>query len=199
MPRTRPAMTAGPIELSRPARAQARAGTTYSVYPVALSPVTGAASTTMNPAMPDASIHETAASRSVFRPANAAVRGSSAAARRARPVRLYRNQAPVATATAVTIAASHSTSCGIVTPPMARLPDGRMGATMTVELPNRCTISACRASITPADATTLASAGADRSGRNTSTCTARPSSTPATTLISTAGTTGTCCARRTDG
>ncbi len=51
---------------------------------------------------------------------------------------------------------------------------GRVAVTISLPVPKRSTTIACRTSMTPTAATTLASRGRPRRGPNTRTCSARP-------------------------
>ena len=98
----------------------------------------------------------------------------SAAARVTRPIRVYRDAAHTAAATAMTTTASHNPSRGTVSPSaMVTGSRGRIAPTRMLESPaNRRSISEMNTITKPMLATTLARAGARNSGRNTSRYTA---------------------------
>src|SRR4029077_1410175 len=136
--------------------------------------VVGATRMPISPTTTPDSTQVAAASRCGEYPANAAVRSFSAAAIVANPVLVYRNQAATSAVTIPTTAVSHSRSCGNVSPAIEIESDGMIGATGRDVVPNWRAVSAWKNNRTPTDATTLASTGAWRSGRNTNTWSSTP-------------------------
>ncbi len=108
-----------------------------------------------------------AATRSGAMPLTSAPFSVSAAARVCRPKRVKRKATVMAIAMPSTAAANHTRSLEIRTVPRVQTFVGRIASTDTGAVPSRCDMSPVMTTITPIDATALATAGAARNGRNT--------------------------------
>ena len=187
IPRPRAAATVAPNDVSRPARAAARAGTTSRVVVAGSRAVNGPTRMPPRPASTLASIQLAADTTSGDQPSMASAVWSSAVARLASPNRVKRESAHSPTAAATTNPARSSRSRGTSTPSTVTARLGRSDGTGRLSAPNQSTASAWSVASSPTDATTRARAGAVRSGRKTSTCTTSPSPAAATTLTASAG------------
>ena len=135
------------------------------------------------PASTAASTQLAAARASGDHPSSATAVSSSAMARLARPKRVNRDRAHSPAAARTTTAASRSRSRGTSTPSTDTGDDGRRPGTGRLSVPNHRTATAWRTASRPTEATTLASAGARRKGRNTRPKTSSPSTADRTTLV----------------
>src|SRR5688572_22695735 len=173
-PNASPAPTANPTDESCPSSAAANAGTTNNAKPAGSSVVAAAARIATAPPIADPAIQLAAARRGGEYPSSSAERSSSAAARNAVPLRVKRSTAQTTAASATTITVRWMRSTGNTRSPSGTVPDGSTGCTERGVEPKRIETSACRVTSSPSEATTLASAGARRSGWNTSTCASAP-------------------------
>jgi hypothetical protein len=128
-----------------------------------------------------------AASRSGAMPLTYAPFSFSAAARVRSPNPVNRNAAASAAARMTTVIANHTRSLDTRTSPIIQTVVGKMGFTVTGLIPRRCDMTPVSTIITPIDATARATAGAVRSGRNTSTYNTNPKTAEITVARSAAG------------
>ena len=91
----------------------------------------------------------------------------SAAARVCSPKRVKRKASVITIAMPRTAAANHTRSLEIRMEPRVQTFVGRIASTDTGAVPSRCDMSPVITTMTPIDATALATAGAARNGRNT--------------------------------
>ena len=85
------------------------------------------------------------------------------------------------------VSAKYTRSWVIRTSPIVQVPLGRIGSVRTPVGPTRIWNMAVSTSITPIDATALATGGADRAGRNTSRYSSSPVTAHTATEINAAG------------
>ena len=174
-PRARAPISAIHTELSRAIKAAARAGTTRRVRLAGVStPIAWPAMIMMNVTNTVARTHVTIPRLCGDRRANDAARSFSAAAWMARPVRERRNQNASAAPSTTTSPISHMRSMARLAPPSLTVPLGSTVVVGRASVPYFSDTAACRVSMMPTAATTLASTGAVRSGRDTTICTTAP-------------------------
>src|SRR6478735_2854443 len=192
-PRANAPPSAHHSDWSRAISATASAGTTSSVSPPAVStPVAG-------PARISTSDENTVDRTQVIVPrnvgerrANIAARSSSAAARSARPVTDARAQIARTAPSTATTAISQIRSTGTGKLAMVTVPDGSTELASRDSVPYFKATAADNVVSTPIDATTLATAGAARSGRDTSSSTAAPTAAATASEMSTCTQVGIC-------
>ena len=173
-------------ELSRAMSAAARAGTTSRVR------FAGVSTPTAGPAMIMVKDTSTVASTQVTMPrvwgdsrANAAARSFSAAAWMARPVRERLNQNASAAPSTTTSAVNQSRSTATLAPAILTVPVGSSASSGRGMVPYFRATPACSVNMMPTAATTLASTGAVRSGRETSISISAPSAAATRSAITT--------------
>ncbi len=159
-PSIRPASAATTNDDIRPSSAAPSEEMSSTVNRLGVMPVMGATRMPTRPASTEASTQLTPAWKSALKPSSVENLSFSAEARVAMPKRVKRNSSHSATVPTTTVPASQNRSWPTLTPRKSTGSLGKIGSALLARDPKRSTTAACRKSMIPTEATTLASTGA---------------------------------------